>query len=339
MNFNDSIIQYLKEGLSDSEIISSIYSKYAIVLNKKTVVNKRLMVERMVGHKLKFDISKKIDFKLPNTIKNEFKNHVCEEFTILNLKNEKISYLINLVTRDNVLTEIEKDFLRQKTEELSLPDDLIEKANEYILSKNPYLDNIYSLILSDGLIKKEEILFLLEKTIENGYDEQHVNNRFWKFAINFHLNKLIGIQSFSKLIKIWYTAHKLSFDTICKSDNFFSQFKLFHSNDIKLSIDIALNFFEKKLVDFISNHFKTKDFEINNLYNSIDFKNNELKFVVDKNPKLKSKTNTDLIDIKNSFKSNPMKAYSDYKKLIELNNSNISNKKLKEGFRLLIEDN
>ncbi len=43
MNFNDSIIQYLKEGLSDSEIISNIYSKYAIVLNKKTLLNKRLM--------------------------------------------------------------------------------------------------------------------------------------------------------------------------------------------------------------------------------------------------------------------------------------------------------
>lgn len=36
MNFNDKIIQLLKEGFSDSEIISSIYSKYAIVLNKKT---------------------------------------------------------------------------------------------------------------------------------------------------------------------------------------------------------------------------------------------------------------------------------------------------------------
>ena len=60
------------------------------------------------------------------------------------------------------------------------------------------MDNIYSLILSDGIIKKEEILFLLEKTIENGFDEEHVNNRFWKFAINFHLNKLVEIESFSK---------------------------------------------------------------------------------------------------------------------------------------------
>ena len=339
MNFNDSIIQYLKEGLSDSEIISNIYSKYAIVLNKKTLLNKRLMVEKMVGHKLKFDISKKIDFKLPNTIKNEFKNYMCDEFTILNLKDEKISYLINLVTRDNVLTEIEKDFLSQKTEELSLPHDLIEKANEYILSKNPYLDNIFSLILSDGIIKKEEIMFLLEKTIENEFDEEHVNNRFWKFAINFHLNKFLEIESFSKLIKIWYTANKLSFDVIYKSDNFLSQFKLFHSNDIKLSIDLALDFFEKKLTDSICSHFKTKDFEINNLYNSIDFKNNELKFVVDKNLKLKSEPNADLVDIKNSFKSHPMKAYGDYKKLMESNNPNISNKKLKEGFRLLIEDN
>lgn len=338
MNFNDKIIQLLKEGFSDSEIISSIYSKYAIVLNKKTLLDKRLMVENMVGHKLKFDISKKIDFKLPNTIKNEFKNFMCEEFTILNLKNEKISYLINLVTRDNVLTEIEKDFLKQKTEELSLPHDLIEKANEYILSKNPYLDNIYSLILSDGIIKKEEILFLLEKTIENGYDEKHVNNRFWKFAINFHLAKLISIESFSKLIKIWYTAYKLNFTLISDSNSFLSQFKLFDSNDIKVSIDQALVYYQQKLIDFVCQHFKTKDFEINNLYNSIDFETNELKFIVDKDVKVKSETNSSLIDIKKNFKSNPMKSFNDYKKLIELNNPNISAKKLKEGFRLLIED-
>ena len=339
MNFNDSIIEYLKKGFSDTEITNKIYSQYAIVLRKETLNKKRGMVENMLGHKLEFDIGKKIDFKLPNTIKKEFINYLCDDFTILNLKDEKLTYLINLVTRDNILTEIEKDFLIQKTEELSLPHDLIKKANEYILSKNPYLDNIFALILSDGIIKKEEVLFLAEKTIENGFDEKHVNNRFWKYAINFYLNELSEMDSFSKLIKIWYTANKLNFDSIFKSDNFLKEFKLFDNNDIKFTIDKACEFFESQLIKLVNKHFSTNDFEINNLYNSIDFKNNKLMFIKDKDYSLKKEIKIDFINIIRSFKKQPMKAFNDYKLLIQSKNQNISNKKLKLGFKSLIEDN
>ena len=58
-------------------------------------------------------------------------------------------------------------------------------------SNNPFFDSILSLIFKDGIVKENELKFLYEKSRENSFSKSFVNNRFWQYAINYHLEVLI----------------------------------------------------------------------------------------------------------------------------------------------------
>ena len=96
-----------------------------------------------------------------------FQEFITEGFYILDNKNEDFNDLIKLVVKDNVITDIEKNFLKEKTLELNLSQDLLEKANEYLFSNNPFFDNILKIIYKDGIIKENELAFLVEKSKEH----------------------------------------------------------------------------------------------------------------------------------------------------------------------------
>ena len=115
-----------------------------------------------------------------------FQEFITEGFYILDNKNEDFNDLIKLVVKDNVITDIEKNFLKEKTLELNLSQDLLEKANEYLFSNNPFFDNILQIIYKDGIIKENELAFLVEKSKENSFSPSFVNNRFWQYSFSIH---------------------------------------------------------------------------------------------------------------------------------------------------------
>ncbi len=337
MKFNDKIIYYLKRGESDSQIIKKIYNQYAIVLSKKTLKEKRLMVERMIGKKLVFDLSSHVKIDPPYKVLEGFKNFFCEGFFDLEIQDNKINNLIKLVVRDNKLTEIEIDFIKQKIDELNLANDFSENIKKYIFSNNPYLDNIYSLILSDGIIKKEEIMFLIEKTIENDYDDNMVNNRFWQYAIYHFLKTFIKNESFSKIIKIWYLGYKLNIKDIYNKDIVFSSLNIFETNDMQQTINNTLMKMESKILLEGKKIFKNDDFSISSLYDIIDFKTNTLKIIRNKKENISSSVNQNLIEIKKLYNEEPFAAYIKYEELMKKTNPGISVKKIRDGFEKLVE--
>jgi hypothetical protein len=125
-------------------------------------------------------------------------------FKILETNNEKLNYLIQLITLDNRISFVERKFLIEKTRELNLSIELLKEAEEYLETNNPFLDKIFELIFNDGTINKNELEFIHEKTLEFGHFVDQVNDRFWSYAIHFNLNDLLKISEFKEWIFIWY---------------------------------------------------------------------------------------------------------------------------------------
>lgn len=125
-------------------------------------------------------------------------------FKILETNNEKLNYLIQLITMDNRISDIERKFLIEKTRELNLTIELLQEAEEYLETNNPFLDKIFELIFNDGVINKNELEFIHEKTLEFGLFEDIVNERFWSYAIHFNLSDLLKISEFNEWVFIWY---------------------------------------------------------------------------------------------------------------------------------------
>lgn len=125
-------------------------------------------------------------------------------FKILETNNEKLNYLIQLITMDNRISDIERKFLIEKTRELNLTIELLKEAEEYLETNNPFLDKIFELIFNDGIINKNELEFIHEKTLEFGLFEDIVNERFWSYAIHFNLKDLLKINEFNEWVFTWY---------------------------------------------------------------------------------------------------------------------------------------
>ena len=124
-----------------------------------------------------------------------------------------------MVVSDNVITDIEKNFLKEKTLELNLSTDLTKKAVEYLFSNNPFFDNILAIIFKDGLIKENEIAFLLEKSKENIiFQKVLLINDSGNITFKLHFNDLIEIKNIKKIIKLWHLSKFLEFDLAMNND-------------------------------------------------------------------------------------------------------------------------
>ena len=206
-------------------------------------------------------------------VSNFFKNKLIE----ISTGNDKIDYLIKSVVKDNLITEAEELFLKNKAKEFSFEDDIIDKAKQLLEQNNPYLDNIIHIIFDDGIVSNEELLFLNEKTSENNFTKEFVNNRFWVIAFSeyrYHLLKLKGFDNIFKLIFIYLELNlntKLNDDKLIEYLNIFSNY----------SIEDVVNQAEKDLLAFISellrNNEKIKNINyfLNEAYSKIVLNNTE----------------------------------------------------------------
>tara|TARA_A100001011_G_C14274705_1_gene828629 strand:- start:456 stop:1610 length:1155 start_codon:yes stop_codon:yes gene_type:complete len=229
----------------------------------------------------------KVDLSLINysdVSHNDFFNFFLKNYINFEDSKDLLNEIIKHIVRDNVISKIEEKFLIEKANELNLDTDLINKANEYLNSNNPFLDNILKVMFKDKIIKENELDFLFEKSDEYGFSKSFVNVRFWQYLMNFHKEYLIKNSNFSKLIKLWgFTRNfKLPFDI---KDWIFMQMDIYKFKDLDKSIINS----QKKLESIISDLFSEKFtyFNFDELYKRISI-NNIAGLAVKKSIKLKN---------------------------------------------------
>ena len=198
-----------------------------------------------------------------------FQEFITEGFSTLKTDNKELNDLIKLVVRDNVITDVEKIFLKEKTFELNLSTDLVQEANDYLFSNNPFFDNILSLIFKDGKIKENELAFLLEKSKENSFSSSFINNRFWQYAFSFQIDKLLQFKNIVKIIKLWYLSQNTQYDFAFNKDWIILQLNILNNNNIEENIDRALDNFEKKISSFFDKKYHISKSDIEEIYDHI----------------------------------------------------------------------
>ena len=258
--------------------------QYSIV--KKTTINSTK------EEKSEFDcfLQNAKEDELLQIVEMFFKNKYIDVAT----GNKEVDYLIKTIVKDNIITDCEELFLKNKTKEYNLPENIIDIAKEHLEQNNPYLDNIIHIIFDDGIISDNELLFLNEKTVENNFTEKFVNNRFWMIAFSDYSIHLLKLPLVEDLIKLIFLYNELGFTS--------------ETNDAKLIL--ALNIFsDKSILNVIKNaEEKIRLFliqlleESNKIENSVLFINEAIfKLKIDKreviNSEAKGGTDSDIFKI------------------------------------------
>tara|TARA_B110000238_G_scaffold195092_1_gene233843 strand:- start:1091 stop:2713 length:1623 start_codon:yes stop_codon:yes gene_type:complete len=258
-------------GLKTNKARGSNAVKIKILSNENTKIHSDDNLQKGITNK--FPIEEMLKTQSPNISIKAFQNFITEDFILLNTDNEDLNNLIKMVVRDNVITDIEKAFLKEKTLELNLSADLIKKANEYLFSNNPFFDNILAIIFKDGVIKENELEFLFEKSKENNFSESFINKRFWQYYFKLHLNNLLEFKNIQKIIKLWHLSKILELDLVLTNDWIIMQLNILKSTKIENSIHRVLNKFEKIIFPLLENKYNLTSIDSEKLYGffSLDY--------------------------------------------------------------------
>ena len=211
-------------------------------------------------------IDKLFKFTKPHISVKAFQNFITEGFNILETDNDDLNNLIKLIVQDNVITDIEKKFLKEKTLELNLSPNLIKKTNDYLFSNNPFFDKILEIILKDGIIKENELAFLIEKSKENSFTPSFINFRFWQYSFSLHFNSIIRLEGIKKIIKLWYLSQNSKFDLALNKDWIIVKLNILKSTKIQENIDNAVDNFEKVIFPFLEKKYNISIAEVEKIY-------------------------------------------------------------------------
>lgn len=214
----------------------------------------------------KISARKKIYQKDISKIKIEFQEFITEHFIKLSITNKEINELVKLVVKDNLITETEKIFLKEKLKELKLPIKILDNIEKYMFSNNPFFDSILSIIFKDGIIKENELNFLYEKSQEHKFSKSFVNNRFWQYAVYFHLDDLLKDPNFLKIVKLWFYINHTKFHLGITKDWVIFNLNIFESNNLEINIERTLKVFENE----VKKRMLLSDAELKELYNSFN---------------------------------------------------------------------
>ena len=204
-----------------------------------------------------------------------FQEFITEGFHKLDNQDKDLNDLIKLVVSDNVITDIEKNFLKEKTLELNLSTDLTKKAVEYLFSNNPFFDNILAIIFKDGLIKENELAFLFEKSKEHNFSESFINKRFWQYYFKLHFNNLLEVKNIQKIIKLWHLSKFLEFDLAMNNDWIIMQLNIRKSLKLENNISRALNEFERIIFPLIEERYSLSSIDKERLYDCLSLDNDK----------------------------------------------------------------
>ncbi len=190
-------------------------------------------------------------------LRTSFINKIKKNYINVNSGDKRIDQLINSIVKDNVITDIEEQFLLQKIDEYKLSKDILDQAKKSLYMNNPYLDNLIHLIYEDGIITNTELVFLKEKVFENGFYEEFVNNRFWQIGIMHYLDHLLNIKSFETIIILWLTTQQFIITANLDDIWLFNQINIFGNlNKKKQSINSIIEDGLEKIEKYISTILK-----------------------------------------------------------------------------------
>ena len=239
------ILKKFNLRLSRKEINTIIFRsmRNEIVFNSDTYqysLIKRVKIETPKEEKTEFDyfIQNANEEKLIQIVEMFFKNKYIDVAT----GNKEIDYLIKTIVKDNIITDCEELFLKNKTKEYNLSENIIDKAKEHLEQNNPYLDNIIHIIFDDGIISNNELLFLNEKTVENNFSEEFVNNRFWMIAFSDYSKHLLKLPLVQDLVKLIFLYNELGFTNETNDSKLISALNIFSDKSI---INVIKNAEEK----------------------------------------------------------------------------------------------
>jgi hypothetical protein len=173
--------------------------------------------------------SKLSNFNPFETLKNEARKN----FIKVNSGNKKIDELIKTVVKDNIITEYEEEFLKQKTAELGLPISILEEAKRSLHENNPYLDNLIHLVFEDGIVTNQELLFLKEKVTENKYNPIYFNSRFWQIGLMHYMDYLLKYEPFLNIVKLWGINYKIQIDLNIDNKFYHDSLNIFEATNFK----------------------------------------------------------------------------------------------------------
>ena len=180
-----SLLNNYSQGLTSKEISDILRKEHNIFLNKreinKFIFGKLLSDINYCKNTFKYSL-KSFTSIADSKTENEFDKLIKDYSSEIVLQtvsdffkqklitgstgNDKIDYLIKLVVKDNIITEAEELFLKNKAKEFGFKDNVIDQAKKLLEQNNPYLDNIIHFIFDDGIISNDELLFLKEKTTQ-----------------------------------------------------------------------------------------------------------------------------------------------------------------------------
>lgn len=220
---------------------------------------------------------KKLEDKDGHETVSEFKNFIKSSYLGVDTGNKKFDELIRLVVKDNIITPSEELFLIEKSEELGLSYDLVEKVKKHIHSNNPYLDNIIHLIFEDGIISEKELIFLKEKEKENNFSKSFVNHRFWQIGISFYIKELIKYEDFIQLVELWEVGRITGFELVNTENWMIINLDIHSSLDIKEVMKRGKLKLQSKLEEYLSSEYNFDSSVLPALLKELDleFKYNE----------------------------------------------------------------
>lgn len=202
-------------------------------------------------------------------IKSEFKKRITKGFISFEYQNQDFKDLVKIIIQDDKITAIESQFINDKLSELNLDPSIINELEKYVESNNPYLDDIFALVFRDGIVSSIELSFIREKQFELGLGEGSVNERFWMFAINYHLDKLLNNKVFIKIIKLWHITNRL-FSKSSKNISIIQKLNIFRNGTFEEIINEGFLLLKKELIEDLDAFFNQRKLDFDFLLDNID---------------------------------------------------------------------
>lgn len=323
-SYSDLILELINNGLNDWQIKKRLFLKTGIYISSNEI-NKIKKKSRKVSVVLSEELVREkfsLDFFHPNE------------------SNNGLSSVISMVLRDNIITEVERNFIRQKAVELGVNTKILKDIDKYVHDNNPYYDSIIDLIWGDGEVSKEEIEFLQEKCQENNFSTDLLNKRFWQYSINFYFKELTNYASFNNFYKaLCYilTSSEKDFSWWTAED-FFKKINILEHKTFE-DVMNTLNEYTEDLFTSIFPDLFTSSI-VSSSENELEQSANDLEENEDRQEKSESKTTVNLSEeykgVIEMYSLNPFKAFDLFKEIEQRSNPKISKKQLKTSFEELI---
>ena len=244
--------------LSIGEIKKITHDFYKLS-NKISTENDNEFLELIPEHSYK---------KVKQLVSYFFKEKLIE----LSSGNKDLDYLIKTIVKDNIITEIEREFIIEKSLDLGFDQSDLKNLKKFLGVNNPYLDRIINMILEDGVVTDKELEFIIEKVKENKIDKYQANTRFWVIAFSKYFDKLIKIEGFDEIVKLIFLYLEFGFSDDDNDQYIFDCLNIFSSENFNEIITTAKKELSELLVIFI----ESKN-SVNNIEKFIDDAFHEIK--------------------------------------------------------------